>query len=81
MGKGPIGVARRASDLGVPSIAVVGRSLITPDEARLAGLDAVLSLSDFVDSKQSMTRTADVIERLVAERIPALLDGLVRPQI
>ncbi len=81
MGKGPIGVARRASDLGIPSIAVVGRSLITPEEARLAGLDAVLSLADYVDSKQSMTRTADVIERVIAEYLPALLDGLVRPHI
>jgi glycerate kinase len=81
MGKGPIGVARRAADLGVPSVAVVGRSLITADETRLAGLDAVLSLSDFVDSKQSMTRTADVIERVVAEHLPELLDGLVRSKI
>lgn len=82
MGKGPIGVARRAAHLGVPSMAVVGRSLITHDQARQAGLAAVIALADFVDEQQSMTRTAEVIERVVAERIPALLaDGLTLPLI
>jgi hypothetical protein len=35
---------------------VVGRSLISHDEARLAGLDAVINLADFVDEKRSMTQ-------------------------
>jgi glycerate kinase len=79
MGKGPIGVARRAADLGVPSVAVVGRSQISHEEARLAGLHFVIALTDFVDEGQSMSRTAEVIERVVAEQLPALLpDELVR---
>jgi glycerate kinase len=82
LGKGPIGVARRAADLGVPSIAVVGRSLISHHEARRAGLDAVINLADFVDEKRSMTQTAEVIEQVVAEHISAVLaDGGAHPHI
>lgn len=73
LGKGPIGVARRAADLGVPSVAVVGRSLISEEQARRAGLDAVIALTDFVDGARSMTDTAAVIEQVVSERLPSLL--------
>lgn len=73
LGKGPIGVARRAADFGVPSVAVVGRSAVTAAEARLAGLHGVIALADYVDETTSMTRTAEVIERILAEQLPALL--------
>jgi glycerate 2-kinase len=68
-GKSPIGVARRAADLGVPSIAVVGRSSISADEAATAGLTGVIALSDFVGEERSLKETADVIERVLPDVI------------
>ena len=65
LGKGPLGVARRAADLGVPSIAVVGRSHISEEQALQAGLDAVIALTDHVGERRSMSDTATAIEEVV----------------
>jgi glycerate kinase len=69
LGKGPIGVARRAADLGVPSIAVVGRRLISEVEARRAGLHRVLALTDVVGERRSLEDTAAVIEEVVGQAL------------
>ena len=73
LGKGPVGVARRAADLGVPSVAVVGRSLVTEDEARRAGLDAVIALTDHMDKKRSKSQTAAAVEEVVANALPSVV--------
>jgi glycerate 2-kinase len=45
-GKAPVGVARAAARLGVPVVAVAGRSTLTEAELATAGITAVYPLSD-----------------------------------
>lgn len=68
-GKTPIGVARRARAHGVPVvIAVCGRSLITPEQGRSAGFDAVFALADREpDPAVSMRNARALLEQVGAE--------------
>jgi glycerate kinase len=63
-GKAPVGVLRRARAVGVPVVAVVGRSLLPAEEALAAGFAAVQPLSQLEpDPRLSMAHAA----RLLAE--------------
>lgn len=63
-GKGPVGVAARARAAGAKVVAVVGRSLLTTDEARGAGLRAVYALSEIEPNEvRSMTDAAELLEQ------------------
>lgn len=79
LGKGPVAIARRASAHGVPVIAVVGRSLISADEARDAGLAGVVSVAEHVGPFRSLTDTADAIAEVVARELTTLLGSLGQP--
>jgi glycerate kinase len=64
-GKAPIGVARAAADRGVPVIAVAGRSTLSLDQARAAGISSIYPLSDLEpDLDRSMADAAGLLERL-----------------
>jgi glycerate 2-kinase len=54
-GKAPVGVARAAGRLGVPVVAVAGRSTLTEAELATAGITAVYPLSD-LESDQERSR-------------------------
>jgi glycerate kinase len=70
-GKAPAGVATAAVAAGIPVIAVCGRSLLTAEQWRAAGISAVYSLSDLEpDPGRSMADAAPLLERL-AETIAA----------
>ncbi|MGY1641867.1 glycerate kinase [Geodermatophilus sp. SYSU D00703] len=74
-GKGPIGLAALARAAGTPVVAVAGRSLISPDEARAAGLGAVHALTDLEpDPARCMTDAAALLET-VGGRIGEELRG------
>jgi len=70
-GKAPVGVAREASQRGVPVIAVAGRVLLTPDELASAGFSAAYSLADLepdpavsiVNAEELLERTGELIAR------------------
>jgi glycerate 2-kinase len=68
-GKTPIGVARRARAHRVPVvIAVCGRSLITPEQGRSAGFDAVFALADSEpDPATSMRNARSLLEQVGAQ--------------
>ena len=67
-GKGPIGVARAATSLGVRVVAVAGRSLITSGEAAEAGLSGIYTLSQLEsDESRSMADAAELLERTGAQ--------------
>ncbi len=73
-GKTPIGVARRARAHGVPVvIAVCGRSLITLEQGRSAGFDAVFALAEREpDPAVSMRNAGALLEQVGArDRRPA----------
>ena len=57
-GKTPVGVARAAARLGIPVVAVAGRSTLTAGELAAAGIAAVYPLSDL-----SPTRSGAVPRR------------------
>ncbi|MBB3083660.1 glycerate kinase [Geodermatophilus sabuli] len=62
-GKGPIGLAALAHEVGTPVVAAVGRSLISPEEARAAGLGATHPLTDLEpDPERCMTEAAALLE-------------------
>jgi glycerate kinase len=64
-GKAPVGVARAAADRGVPVIAVAGRSTLSLDQARAAGISSIYPLSDLEpDLDRSMAGAAGLLERL-----------------
>jgi glycerate kinase len=70
-GKAPAGVAAAAVAAGIPVVAVCGRSLLTVEQWRAAGISAVYSLSDIEpDPSRSMANAAPLLERL-AETIAA----------
>jgi glycerate kinase len=70
-GKAPAGVAAAAVAAGIPVVAVCGRSLLTEEQWRAAGISAVYSLSDVEpDPSRSMANAAPLLERL-AETIAA----------
>jgi glycerate kinase len=64
-GKAPAGVAAGAVAAGIPVVAVCGRSLLTVEQWRAAGISAVYSLSDIEpDPSRSMANAAPLLERL-----------------
>ncbi|MHA3703446.1 glycerate kinase [Jatrophihabitans sp. YIM 134969] len=71
LGKGPVGVARRAARHGVPTVAVVGRTSVTADQARHAGLAAVVALTDEVGATRSLADPAGAVVDVVSRRFPA----------
>ena len=63
-GKGPVGVARAARQVGVPAVAVAGRCVVTADDARAAGLDAVYTLTDLEpDESRCMANAESLLEQ------------------
>jgi glycerate kinase len=76
-GKAPVGVVRAARRLGVPVVAVCGRTTLAPDALRSAGLLQTWSLSDLEpDPARSMADAAHLLEKMgatLARELPALL--------
>ncbi|MEV0334025.1 glycerate kinase [Nocardia sp. NPDC050717] len=70
-GKAPVGVAAAAKAAGVPVVAAVGRTLLSPGEIRAAGFAGCYALSDLEpDPGLSIAHAAALLER-VGERIAA----------
>jgi glycerate kinase len=64
-GKAPMGVASAARAAGVPVVAVAGRTSLTPDQLRAAGIAAVYSLADLEpDPQRSMAEAGPLLEEL-----------------
>ncbi|SFL43927.1 glycerate kinase [Geodermatophilus ruber] len=68
-GKGPVGLAALAREAGTPVVAVAGRSLISADEARAAGLDAVHTLTGIEPDEARCMREAAALLEVVGRRI------------
>ncbi len=69
-GKTPLGVARRAREHHVPTVlAVCGRTLLTDEEARGAGFDAVFSLAELEPDVETSMRNAAALLEQVGSRI------------
>ena len=63
-GKAPVGVARAAARLGIPVIAVAGRSTLTQPELATAGITAVYPLSDLEpDPERSRAEAAELLRQ------------------
>ena len=63
-GKAPVGVARAAARLGVPVVAVAGRSTLTEAELATAGITAVYPLSDLEpDPERSRAEAARLLRQ------------------
>ncbi|MEO3922544.1 glycerate kinase [Micromonosporaceae bacterium B7E4] len=70
-GKAPVGVARAAGRAGVPTVAVVGRVSVGPDELRDAGIRAAYPLTDLEpDQAACLDRAAELVGK-VAETLAA----------
>jgi glycerate kinase len=78
-GKAPAGVARAATEAGVPVLAVAGRNTLSDEELRDAGFRDAYALTDIEpDPARCMEHAGPLLERL-AERIGAeWLDEVVR---
>ena len=64
-GKAPVGVARAATEAGVPVVAVAGRCLLSPTRLRDAGIRAAYPLSDLEpDVARSMAGAPGLLTRL-----------------
>lgn len=76
-GKAPVGVAAAAKAAGVPVVAAVGRTMLSPGEIRAAGFAGCYALADLEpDPARSIADAAALLER-VGERIA--VDRLLRP--
>ena len=63
-GKAPVGVARAAGRLGIPVVAVAGRSTLTEAELATAGISAVYPLSDLEpDPERSRAEAARLLRQ------------------
>lgn len=70
-GKAPVGVAAAAARAGVRTVAVCGRSTLTPDQLRSGGLDRAYALTDIEpDVRRCIAEAGLLLERL-AERVAA----------
>lgn len=74
-GKAPVGVLERSRAVGVPVVAVAGRSLLAPAQAEAVGFAGVLPLSDWEpDVRRSLAHAAALLEQvgghLAAEWLP-----------
>ncbi len=76
-GKAPIGVAAAAARRGVPAVAVVGRSSLSPDRAAAVGLAAVYALTDLEpDISVCISDAGRLLEQIgstLAAELPALI--------
>jgi glycerate 2-kinase len=69
-GKAPVGVARAAAARGIPVIAVAGRSTLTSEQARAAGITAIHPLSGLEpDLARSMAGAAGLLERIARDQL------------
>jgi glycerate kinase len=69
-GKAPVGVARAAAARGIPVVAVAGRSTLTPEQARAAGITAIHPLSGLEpDLARSMAGAAALLERIARDQL------------
>jgi glycerate kinase len=68
-GKAPIGVARAAARVGVPVVAVAGRSRLTLEQLRSAGIQAAYPLSELEPDRQRSMANAAPLLRRVGSRI------------
>lgn len=68
-GKGPAGVAARARAAGVPVVAVAGRSELSPERLREAGIEAVYTLTEVEPDPQRCIRDAATLLPALGERI------------
>jgi glycerate kinase len=77
-GKAPVGVATAAASAGVPVVAVCGRSLLTVDRLRGAGIQQAYALTDIEpDLQRCLTEAGPLLE----QRARALArDWLLRPR-
>jgi len=67
-GKTPAGVARAARAAGVPVVAVCGRSRLTADRARAAGIERVFALTDLEPELQTcMLQARPLLTALAGE--------------
>jgi len=79
LGKAPMGVARAAARLGVPVVAVCGRSELAEPELRAAGFARTWALLDVEpDADQCLVRAADLLED-VGQDLGRSLPELTRP--
>lgn len=66
-GKTPVGVAEAAADAGVPTVAVCGRTTLTPEQAAQAGIRAVYALTDIEpDVARCIAEAGPLLEQLAA---------------
>ncbi|MFD6389929.1 glycerate kinase [Nocardia sp. NPDC055029] len=68
-GKAPVGVAAAAKAAGVPVVAAVGRTLLSPGEIRAAGFAGCYALSDLEPNPRLSIRNAAALLERVGERI------------
>jgi glycerate kinase len=68
-GKTPVGVAAAAARAGVPTVAVAGRSLLSAERARGAGIDRVYPLSDLEPDPVRSIANAATLLRATGARI------------
>ena len=69
-GKAPVGVARAAAARGIPVVAVAGRSTLTPEQARAAGITAIHPLSGLEpDLARSMAGAAALLEQIARDQL------------
>jgi glycerate kinase len=69
-GKAPIGVGRAAAAVGVPVVAIAGRSQLDNKTQGYAGFHRVFTLSALEpDSARSMAEAGRVLQRLAAEQL------------
>jgi len=67
-GKGPVAVAKRASDFGVPCIVVAGKVTLDPPALQALGFDKVTSIcNQTVDMHQSMQDAASYLQQASRE--------------
>jgi glycerate kinase len=82
-GKAPLGVVRRARAAGVKVVAVCGRSSLTDEQLRCAGLEAAYACADLeADADRCMSEAAALVEqlgrRIAQEHIPTGARALIR---
>jgi glycerate 2-kinase len=77
-GKAPVGVATAAAAAGIPVVAVCGRSLLTVERLRSAGIEQAYALTDIEpDLQRCLTEAGPLLE----QRARALArDWLLRPR-
>ena len=68
-GKAPVGVARATARLGIPVVAVAGRSTLTDRQLAAAGIAAVYPLSDLEPDPERCRAEASTLLRRVGQMI------------